>query len=215
MWGKKEQYVLWSTAYLPLVLLMIYRFIDSNNFFKHSNAVYWLSKQINEYLLDLLVVIAIIVFSIFLFRSITKWYFKDLESEMLVGGRGNIFFVRNYESLSVNDYSFFLMTLFIPLISIDTASILNLAITILTITIVILIYVKTNTLSVCPVFFTSGKYVYKAVISEYPKHMEEENPALRLSVIIITPSKHLDMNKKFRACKLTSNIYYLTEIPPT
>ena len=36
MWGKKEQLILWITAYIPLILIMIFRFIDSNDFFKKT-----------------------------------------------------------------------------------------------------------------------------------------------------------------------------------
>ncbi|MFD5022303.1 hypothetical protein ACFWMP_25715 [Paenibacillus sp. NPDC058367] len=210
MWGKKEQFILWLTAYLPLLLIMIYRFIDSNNFLSKSKIIYLISQKINQYFVDFIVIMLIILFSLVLYRVVTKWYFEDLEKDLLAETTGDIFFVRKYENLSVNDYSFFLMTLFIPLISIDHASVINLVLTVLTIGIVILIYVKTDSISVCPLFFTSGKYVYIATISEYSREMEALDPSLRKSVIIITPTKELDLNRKFRVSKLNGDVYYLT-----
>lgn len=210
MWGKKEQVILWLTAYFPLLLIMIYRFIDSNNFFENNKIVYWISQQINEYFFDFIIIIVIILCSSIMYRLVTRWYFEDLEKNMIAEIEGDVISVRKYESLHVNDYSFFLMTLFIPLISIDHTSVINLVLTLLTILIVILIYVKTDSISICPLFFTSGKYVYKATISEYPREMEAIDPSLRKTVVIITPTKNLDMNRKFRVTKLIGDVYYLT-----
>ena len=33
MWGKREQYYIWICAYLPFILLMTHRYLDSNKYF--------------------------------------------------------------------------------------------------------------------------------------------------------------------------------------
>lgn len=209
MWGKKEQIVLWAIAYLPLYLIMIYRFIDSNNFFKKTEFMSCLRDHINKILFDSIIIFLIIIFSLLIYRIVTNWYFKDLDRELTEEGVGDTYAVRKYEKLSVNDYSFFLMTLLLPLISLDYASVINLIVSLLIIIVIIAIYVKTDYISVCPLFFTSGRHVYKAVISRYSKEDEALDPSLRVSAIIITKEKSLDLNYKFRAVKLINDIYYL------
>jgi hypothetical protein len=90
------------------------------------------------------------------------------------------------------------------------ASAINLMVTLAIVVIVITIYVKTDFISVCPVFFVSGRQVYKAIISDQSKEAEFADPSIRQEVIIITREKSLNLNNKFRTVKLISNIFYLS-----
>jgi hypothetical protein len=209
MWGKKEQTVMWATAYLPLYLIMIYRFIDSNDFFKKTNFALWLAVHINKFIFDTTIIILIIIFSLVMYRVVVNWYFKALEREVSEGNTGSSYSIRNYEQLSANDYSFFLMTLLLPLISLEYSSVINLIVSLLVISLIIMIFVKTDTVSVCPLFFTSRYFVFKAVISQNTKEEEALNPRLRITTIIITKQKRLNLNNRFKAEKLLNGMYYL------
>lgn len=110
----------------------------------------------------------------------------------------------------MNDYSFFLLTLLLPIISIDHSSIVNLAISIIIIAYVIAIYVKTDSISSCPLFFFSGRQIYKGIISQASKEQKKENPFLRKEVIIILKKRNLNLNKKMRGTELVKGVYYLT-----
>ncbi|MCP3776507.1 hypothetical protein NLX71_25000 [Paenibacillus sp. MZ04-78.2] len=210
MWGKREQVILWATAYLPLVLIMIYRFVDSNDFFKQTNWATWLAKHINKTVFDVLVISGIIIISLLIYRLVAMWLFSGYDRQLRAREIGMNVSVRKYERLSVNDYSFFLMTLLLPLVSIDQASGINLMVTIAIVLIVIAIYVKTDFISVCPVFFVSGRQVYKAIISNQSIEAEIADPSIRQEVIIITREKSMNLNNKFRSVKLISNIFYLS-----
>ncbi|WP_028987435.1 hypothetical protein [Thermicanus aegyptius] len=210
MWGKREQVILWATAYLPLVLIMVYRFVDSNDFFKKAEWAKWLAMHIDKTVFDVIVIAGIIVLSLLIYRLVAMWFFSDYDRQLKDKEIGKSVSVRKYERLSVNDYSFFLMTLLLPLISIDQASAINLMVTLTIVVIVIVIYVKTDFISVCPVFFMSGRQVYKATISDQSKEAEATDPSIRKDVIIITREKSLNLNNKFRTVNLISNIYYLS-----
>jgi hypothetical protein len=210
MWGKREQIFLWFVAYLPMYLIMVYRFIDSNNFFKKTELALWIRKHIDKTFFDFIIILGIILFSLLIYRLVINWFFKGFDEKLRNREIGKVVSIRRYGKLSVNDYSFFLMTLLLPLISLDHKSVINLIVSILIIIIVISIYVKTDTLSVCPLFFTSGRQVYRATMSYNKKEDEDRNPSLRLDVIIITREKSLNLDNKFRAQKLINNIYYLT-----
>lgn len=209
MWGKKEQFILWVTAYLPFILIIMYRFIDGNDFFKKTKWALWLSEHLDKILFDFIIIIGIIVFSLFIYRLVTNWLFNDYDNLLKAKEIGKNISVRKYERLNVNDYSFFLMTLLLPLVSIDHASVVNLVVTFMIIVIVIFIWVKTDSISACPLFFTSGRHVYRAVISDQPKEVEALDPLSRMDVIIITCEKNLDLNHKFRVQKLVNNVFYL------
>lgn len=73
-----------------------------------------------------------------------------------------------------------------------------------------LFYVKTDFISVCPVFFVSGRQVYKAVISNQSREAEIADSSIRQKVIIITREKFLNLNTKFRTIKLINIILYLS-----
>jgi len=210
MWGKREQVILWATAYLPLVLIMVYRFIDSNDFFKQTNWATWLAKHIDKTVFDVIVIAGIIIISLLIYRLVAMWIFSGYDRQLQAREIGMNVSVRKYERLSVNDYSFFLMTLLLPLISIDQASGINLMVTIAIVLIVIAIYVKTDFISVCPVFFVSGRQVYKAIISNQSREAEIADPSIRQEVIVITREKSMNLNNKFRTVKLINNIFYLS-----
>jgi len=210
MWGKREQVYLWATAYLPLVLIMVYRFIDSNDFLKQRNWVTWLANHIDKTVFDVIVIVGVIAFSLLIYRFVAMWLFSGYDRQLRAKEIGKNVSVRKYERLSVNDYSFFLMTLLLPLVSLDQASGINLMVTIAIVSIIIVIYVKTDFISVCPVFFVSGRQVYKATISDQSKEAEIADPSIRKEVIIITREKSLDLNNKFRTINLIGNIYYVS-----
>ncbi|MDM5214637.1 hypothetical protein QUF94_24960 [Peribacillus sp. NJ4] len=207
MWGKNEQKLLWGTAYLPLFLLMIYRFIESNNFF--PSKVKNLIEKIGKENFDLINIILILFLSFILYKGVINWLFSGNDDKLKQKKIGKDFFIRKYEKLSVNDYSFFLMTLLLPLISLDYKSIINLIVSLLIILFIISVYVKTDSISVCPLFFVSGRQVFKAVMSEYTKEEENRDPSLRKEVIIITLEKNLDLNGNFRAQRLVNNVFYV------
>ena len=209
LWRKREQVILWGTAYTPLVLFMVFRFIDSNNYFKKTKAVLWLVKIVNPKIIDVVIVLAIAGLSLAIYHLVANWLFHGLEQK-LTTSIGQEVYVRKYEPLSVNDYSFFLMTLLVPLISMGFSSAVNLTITCLIIVIVVVIYVKTDTISVCPVIFLSGRHVYKGIVSDQPKEKEKDNPAARQEVVLITRQHSLNLDNKFRIVPLIGNIRYMS-----
>ncbi|EFM09517.1 conserved hypothetical protein [Paenibacillus curdlanolyticus YK9] len=210
MWGKREQVILWTAAYLPLFLIMFYRFVDSNDFFKKTEWATWLAQYIDKTVFDVFIIAGIIFISLLIYRLVAIWLFSNYDRQLRAKEIGKIVSIRKYERLSVNDYSFFLMTLLLPLVSLDQASGINLMVTVAIVLIVIAIYVKTDFISVCPVFFVSGRQVFKAIISDQSKEAEVADSSIRQEVIIITRDKSLNLNKKFRTVKLIGDIFYLS-----
>ncbi|MED1025944.1 hypothetical protein FTE28_09405 [Bacillus licheniformis] len=212
LWRKKEQYYLWYTAYLPLFLIMVYRFIDGLNLFGNVMLIKYIINTLTKYGTDFIVVVCIILFSYVMYRIVIRWLLNKEINNLINGRRGKSFSIRSTEKLSANDYTFFLMSLLLPLFSLDYESFINLIISFLIIVVVVYIYVKTDFISVCPLFYTTGFQVYKAILSEYPKEKEQEDPSVRIKAIIITKSKNPDLDDDYRGIRLISNIYLVIKI---
>ncbi|NDK00603.1 hypothetical protein ABP2_0960 [Bacillus subtilis subsp. subtilis] len=211
LWGKKEQYYLWYTAYLPLFLIMVYRFIDSLNLFGNIKIIKYIVKTLTKTGVDFIVILLIILFSYLMYKLVIRWLLKDQEIDLNSGNTGSSFSIRSIKKLSVNDYTFFLMSLLLPLFSLDYESFINVAVSFLIIVVVIIIYVKTDFISICPLFFTTGYQVYEAIISQHSKETEQEDPSVRITAIIITKSKNPDLDDRYRGRRLISNIYLITK----
>ncbi|MEC3674746.1 hypothetical protein P9176_09990 [Bacillus velezensis] len=212
LWGKKEQYYLWYTAYLPLFLIMSYRFIDSLNLFGGIKLVRNIVTTLNKVGLEFIVVVCIIIFSYVMYKVVIRWLINEEVSNLNSGASGSVFAIRSIKKLNVNDYTFFLMSLLLPLFSLDYGSFINLAVSFLIIVVIIMIYVKTDFISVCPLFFTTGYQVYEAILSEFSKEIEKENPSVRVNAIIIIKNKNPDLNDSYRAIRLISNIYLVVKV---
>lgn len=214
MWGKVEQTILWVVTYIPLILIMTFRFIISNNYIIIDNIQLSLFNKtiiLNSILIEILCVLLIVAVSLIIYKATIMYFLSGYEKKIKQGGLGKNFSIRSIKYLSVNDYSFFLLTLLLPLVSLDHSSVVNLAVSIIIIVYVISIYVKTDSISSCPLFFFSGRKVYKGIISLGTKE-EEENPSIRKEVIIIMKKENLNLNDKMRGEKLVNNVYYLTNI---
>jgi len=215
MWSKGEQVLLWIITYIPLVLIMVFRFIVSNNFLYINDFVFNIKNiqfYINPIMIELFFVVFTLVVTFILYKITINYLLSGYEKKLKPGSSGQNYSIRKIEVLSVNDYSFFLLTLLLPLVSLDHSSIINLSVSILIIIYVVSIYVKTDAISVCPLFFFSGRKVYKGIISEGTKEAESKNPLLRKEVIMVLKEENLTLDKKMRGEELVGNVFYLTSI---
>jgi|SRR5690625_1408823 len=215
MWSKGEQVLLWIITYIPLILIMVFRFIVSNNFLYINDFVFNIKNiqfYINPIMIELFFVVFTLVVTFILYKITINYLLSGYEKKLKPGSSGQNYSIRKIEVLSVNDYSFFLLTLLLPLVSLDHSSIINLSVSILIIIYVVSIYVKTDAISVCPLFFFSGRKVYKGIISEGTKEAESKNPLLRKEVIMVLKEENLTLDKKMRGEELVGNVFYLTSI---
>ena len=213
IWGKRQQSMLWIVTYTPLLLIMIYRFIDAKDYFKRQKIFLWIANVVDKVIFDTLIVLIIFFISWFFYKKITNFYLSSLNTQLENGTDGSTVFVRKYNKLTANEYSFFLVTLLVPLVAIDHSSIVNLLVTIIIISLAIIIYVKTDYLVTCPIFFVSGYQVFRATISYGSREDEQIDETLKKDVVILTKMRFLDLNNKFRVIRLVADIYYLVKEP--
>lgn len=216
MWSKFQQRLLWILTYSPLIIVMIYRFVAGNEFFgidKWIKTIEWISLEsafVSYMALEVYFVLFILVYTFTIYKLAIKWFIAGYESRVAQGQDGEDYYIRKAEKLSANDYSFFLLTLLLPLISLDHSSIINLVVSLLIIFFVISIYVNTDAISVCPILFFSGRKIYKGVISTGEKQEEKDNPSLRKEVVFMIKKDNISFERKVRGESLVNGFYYLT-----
>lgn len=216
MWSKLQQRLLWILTYSPLIIVMIYRFIAGNDFFGLDTwikTVEWISIEsifVSYMALELYFIFFILIYTYAIYKLSIKWFLSGYESRIADGQEGENYYIRKAEKLSANDYSFFLLTLLLPLISLDHSSITNLVVSLIIIFFVISIYVNTDAISVCPILFFSGRKIYKGIISTGEKQEEIDNPALRKEVVFMIKKDNITFERKVRGESLVNGFYYLT-----
>lgn len=212
MWSKKEQIILWTTAYFPLLFLMIAGFLYENDllplWLQKKNVQLWFT---NQWLGEALFIVIVLVLSILLYRIVIMWLLAGIEQKLISKSIGTHYAVRHFEKLSASEYSFFLITLLLPRIALDYSSIMNVALSLLVIIFIISVYVKTDTISSCPLFFVSGRQVLKGIISEHTFEEEQAHPAFRRNVIFIVREKDLNLSTSYRGQHLVSNMYMIAK----
>ncbi|WP_018922457.1 hypothetical protein [Salsuginibacillus kocurii] len=215
MWNKTDQAIIWSSTYSPLVIIMIFRFVSSNDFFQLESFKKTIFDGSNFLKTPVAMEIYFILFTLFItvviYYCTIQYYLSKYDEKLKPGKHGKDYYLRGLEKLSANDYSFFLLTLLLPLISLDHSSVINLAISLIVIIFVIGIYVKTDAISVCPLFFFSGRKVFKATISRGTKEEENVDPSLRKDVVIIVKEENIDLNNAVRGEELIGEVYYITK----
>ncbi|GAA0491223.1 hypothetical protein GCM10008986_16630 [Salinibacillus aidingensis] len=200
MWGKRAQGILWFVSYTPVFMIAIYRYYFED-IVKGKNL--W-NYNIPENLLHVFFILILLFFSIGIYYFIPKLMFRNIERKISNYDKGKDIYIKEFKKPSLNDYTFFLLTLILPLITVDFKSIVSLTICIAVILFIILLLTKIDYIIACPIFFVS-KYKVFNVSFVFITDKEEK---YKTKGFVIT--KHDDLyNKKFKIVKLIKNVYYL------
>ncbi|WP_172250194.1 hypothetical protein [Saccharibacillus deserti] len=212
MWSKKEPVILWTTAYAPLIVLMIGGFLYRNGLLRQGLSEEEWSKRLGGqiWMAEALFLLAVLGGSLLLYRLVIVWLLGKPVQKVRANRGGRRYAIRRFEKLPAGDYTFFLMTLLLPRLALDYSSITHFAVSLLMIVFIIAVFVKTDTIATCPLFFVSGFQVFKGTISEHSTEAEKEDKELRREVVLLVREKDLDLGKKYRGERLTGNLYVVS-----
>lgn len=134
--------------------------------------------------------------------------FKKLEKKIKMENKGENFVVQKFDRLNLNDYTFFLLTLILPLITVDYTSTVSLFICFSVVIFIIILLINIEYIIACPIFFISKYKIWKVNLSK------PSNAPLKIDKEVFVITKINDFfNREFRAVKLLRNVYFLIEKP--
>ncbi|OWA36971.1 hypothetical protein B9G55_02530 [Saccharibacillus sp. O16] len=215
MWSKKEPVILWTTAYAPLLVLMIGGFLYRNDLLPSGMRRESLTALLGgrTWIAEAVFLLIVLAGSLLLYRAVIRSLLRGSERKLRSHNGGRLYAVRRFEKLPASDYTFFLMTLLLPRLALDYSSMTNFAVSLLMIVFIIAVFVKTDTIATCPLFFVSGYQVYKGTISQHTLEEEKADKELRKEVVLLVRAKDLDLGEKYRGEQVTGKIYMLGGSP--
>ncbi|WP_399632730.1 hypothetical protein [Sporosarcina sp. SG10008] len=200
MWGKLEQTFFWIIAYIPVVSIGSYRFFFENQISELTIYKYEISGDT----IDIISVITILAVSITIYMNTPKLALRKLERKLATGEKGGDYQIKHFEKLNLNDYTFFLLTLILPLITVDFSSPVSTIVCFFVVVFIITLLVKIDYIIACPLFFVSSYKIWRV------KMVEPSMKDIEIDAFLITKINDF-FEQDFRAVKLIKNVYLLTE----
>lgn len=154
-----KQFIYWFVAYIPVISLLILKYFQATYFTKGLKVqiVFCKINIWGDFFIYLLVCIVTIVCY---YLSAKKFEHSKMKEIKKNNGQKKIQ-VRAYEPISINEYSFFILSLLLPFVTEDPSNLLNLLIMLTLIFIIIVIMIKKNQIIINPIFLFSRFKVYK------------------------------------------------------
>lgn len=161
------EWILWMVSYTPVIMIILIKYFFSDK----KSGSNWNSKlnfsvlnfnfQVNFQILLFLVV----VFStVLLFKLALFFFLRGVKKELRKPLVSKIKKIISFKKLSLDKYSFFILSLMLPFIFESGESIFDLWIIFSLITILIVVMIKMNQITVNPIFLFSNLSVFEAEI---------------------------------------------------
>ncbi len=195
--------IIWIVSYLPVLIISLYRGWESQNL-EIANQQINIIENINiniSYIAFMIIVlfswliykVAYVIF----FWNITKIRRKDRSNKYLK--------ITSFRRLSLNDYSFFILSLMLPFIFEKIESPFDFLIMIFLIIVLIYIMVKMNQIMVNPVFLFSGLNIFQAKIIK-----GIEGDSIHCAIITKLSVQELESTVDFYYEEYFHNVYFIS-----
>ncbi|EPM8061989.1 hypothetical protein ACTRF2_001129 [Listeria monocytogenes] len=156
-----KQFVLWIIAYMPVISLLVLKYLRST-YYKDGLWINMKSLRLNIFG-DFVIYLSVCLVTIFLYWLSAKIFEKFKTKEIRKKNDGNNVIVREYKPISINEYSFFILSLLLPFVIEDPSDLLNLLIMLTLILIIINIMIKKKQIIINPIFLFSRFKVFSII----------------------------------------------------
>ncbi|MBF2504936.1 hypothetical protein IA928_02380 [Listeria welshimeri] len=156
-----KQFALWIIAYMPVISLLILKYLRST-YYKDGLWINMRTLSLNVFG-DFVIYFSVCLVTIFLYWLSAKIFEKCKMREIRNKKGVNNVIVREYKPISINEYSFFILSLLIPFVIEDPSDLLNLLIMLTLILIIISIMIKKKQIIINPIFLFSRFKVFSIV----------------------------------------------------
>ncbi|PKE25173.1 hypothetical protein CW689_01525 [Macrococcoides caseolyticum] len=192
--SKIKQFFLWLIAYIPIIALVLFKTNSIKEILKHFSFLKSYKIVINnEEILKGICFLLLLFFIYFYFAKIYL-FFELKYTKNNKNGQ-----IKSYKNMTVNEYSFFVLTLFMPLLFEDINNALDYMVFFTLIFLIIMIFTKTNNIIVNPIFLLTNLKVLS---------VEIENSGVRIKGYALVKN-NIDLNEEIKYTQIFENVYYV------
>lgn len=204
--NKIVQYILWLISSTPLFMLFSFRYIFFDKEFLNINYKI-LSRELDFSIPKPIGFILLIPLTILLFWGARKAFFKMIKNKIIKSSSNQKIRVYKYDKLSLDEYSFFIMSLMLPFIFEDFNNLYALLTLLILVFIIIAILVKMEKIILNPIFLFSNIKIFRGEIIKIGGNN------LKIKCYIVTKASYeaLEQGNQFFYEEYFKNVYFLIE----
>lgn len=174
--NKIKQFLLWLLAYSPIFFIILFRALDD----------LWIYS------------IIFLIISIVIYFFGGNLYLKRKKKRISENDK-KIGTIKTYETLPISEYSYFILTLFMPILFEDINTKLDYTVFVTLLILILFIFTKNDYIIINPLFLFGNFKVYKVNI---------KNIDIQISGYAII-SKEIDLDKDFYYKEIFNNVYFI------
>lgn len=199
--SKITEYIFWLVSYYPVLVVVLYKNfeIEVACFFKINFKDFYIYREYISFGI-------IIITTLILYRVILKVFISSIQSQVTKHKIKQSIVLNSFNKLSLDKYSFFILSLMLPFIFQSTDNVFDLMLIIALILLLIHVMVKMNQIMVNPIFLFSNLKIYEANISK-------DNNVNNLNVAIVTNLSIEDLEQidKLLYYEYFNKVYFIME----
>lgn len=185
----------WIVSYSPVFLIIMYNFFIKTERMNNLEQVLWFS--------------GIALVTVILYRTTMKCFMKKQNKNIDEDTQNKKLQLREKNSLSLEQYSFFILSLMLPFIFESTENVFDLLLVLTLVFIIIAIMIKMNQIIVNPIFLFSKVNIYSGEIQKIGNEKTQ-----KIAFITELSNNELENETEFKYEEYFNNVYILRKVNP-
>ncbi|EGO2579474.1 MULTISPECIES: hypothetical protein [Enterococcus] len=185
----------WIVSYSPVFLIIMYNFFIKTERMNNLEQVLWFS--------------GIALVTVILYRTTMKCFMKKQNKNIDEDTQNKKLQLRKKNSLSLEQYSFFILSLMLPFIFESTENVFDLLLVLTLVSIIIAIMIKMNQIIVNPIFLFSKVNIYSGEIQKIGNEKTQ-----KIAFITELSNNELESETEFKYEEYFNNVYILRKVNP-
>ncbi|EHZ9212441.1 TPA: hypothetical protein ACN1M9_001466 [Enterococcus faecalis] len=185
----------WIVSYSPVFLIIMYNFFIKTERMNNLEQGLWFS--------------GIALVTVILYRTTMKCFMKKQNKNIDEDTQNKKLQLIKKNSLSLEQYSFFILSLMLPFIFESTENVFDLLLVLTLVSIIIAIMIKMNQIIVNPIFLFSKVNIYSGEIQKIGNEKTQ-----KIAFITELSNNELENETEFKYEEYFNNVYILRKVNP-
>lgn len=183
----------WIISYSPVFLIIIYNYFIKTEKMKNYEQALWF--------------LGISIVTVVLYRTTMKCFIKKQNRNIDKSAQNKRLKLKKKNSLSLEQYSFFILSLMLPFIFESTEKIFDLLLVLTLVFIIIAVMIKMNQIIVNPIFLFSKINIYRGEIQKRGNKKTQQ-----VAFITELSENELETESEFKYEEYFNNVYILRKV---